>query len=75
MNIDQNAEENVKNMGIWNLGQHGMLYLKLLRKLSGASLSNFLNLIINKKKKNSKSTPKDSFIAWLTIKNRLSTRD
>ena len=52
MNIDQNAEENVKNMGIWNLGQHGMLYLKLLhRNLSGASLSNFLNLIINKKKK------------------------
>ena len=30
MNTDQNAEENVKNMGIWNLGLHGMLYLKLL---------------------------------------------
>ena len=75
MNTDQNAEENVKNMGIGNLGQHGMLYLKLLyRNLSGASLSNFLNLIINFFLL-SKSIAKDSFIAWLTANNRLSTRD
>ena len=45
LNIDHNAVSNVKNPGISNFGQHGML-LKLSHwnNWSGVSLSNFLNL-------------------------------
>ena len=45
LKIDHNAVSNVKNLGISNLGQHGMLLkLPYRNNWSGVSLSNFLNL-------------------------------
>ena len=45
LNIDHNAVSNVKNLGILNLGHHGMLLkLPYRNNWSGVSLSNFLNL-------------------------------
>ena len=45
LNIDHNAVSNVKNLGISNLGQHGMLLkFPYQNNWSGVSLSNFLNL-------------------------------
>ena len=45
LKIDHNAVSNVKNLGISNLRQHGMLLkLPYRNNWSGVSLSNFLNL-------------------------------
>ena len=44
MNIEQNAEDKVKNLGIPNLGQQGMLLKLLYRNLSGVK-SIYINLL------------------------------
>ena len=44
VNIEQNAEDKVKNLGISNLGQQGMLLKLLYRNLSGVKII-YINLL------------------------------